>query len=60
MELAGQLHSYYNKHKVLTEDAGLTQARLLSGGALRMVLKNGLEMVGLTRSGKDVEVEVPW
>lgn len=48
MELAGQLHSYYNKHKVLTENEALTGARLCLIRALQVVLKNGLEMVGLT------------
>jgi arginyl-tRNA synthetase len=47
MDLAGQFHSFYNKHKVLTEDAGLTQARLHLVDALRMVFKNGLEILGL-------------
>jgi arginyl-tRNA synthetase len=48
MELAGQLHSYYNKHKVITEDLALTRARLCLIMALQVVLKNGLTMVGLT------------
>ncbi len=48
MELAGQFHSYYNKHKVLTEDAKLTEARLYLCGALKIVLANGLHLVGIT------------
>lgn len=48
MELAGQLHSYYNKHKVLTENEALSRARLTLIQALQVVLKNGLDMVGLT------------
>jgi arginyl-tRNA synthetase len=47
MELAGQVHSYYNKHKVITEDIGLSQARLCLVDALRTVLGNGLRFVGL-------------
>jgi arginyl-tRNA synthetase len=47
MELAGQFHSFYNKHKVLTEDADLTQARLHLVNALRMVFRNGLGILGL-------------
>jgi len=47
MELAGMFHSYYNKHKVLTDDAGLAQARLYLVDALRVVLRNGLQIVGL-------------
>lgn len=48
MELAGQLHSYYNKHKVITDNIPLSQARLSLIGALRIVLKNGLDIVGLS------------
>jgi arginyl-tRNA synthetase len=48
MELAGQLHSYYNKHKVLTDDEPLSNARLCLIRALQVVLKNGLDMVGLS------------
>jgi arginyl-tRNA synthetase len=48
IELAGQFHSYYNKHKVISDDIPLTQARLALMCALRMVLANGLEFVGLS------------
>ncbi|NLZ17587.1 MAG: arginine--tRNA ligase [Desulfobulbaceae bacterium] len=47
MELAGQFHSYYNKHKVLGDDTSLSQARLLLVGGLKRVLRNGLELIGL-------------
>jgi arginyl-tRNA synthetase len=48
MELAGQIHSYYNKYKVIGDDRSLSHARLALVRALRIVLGNGLEMVGLT------------
>jgi arginyl-tRNA synthetase len=48
MELAGQFHSYYNKRKVLGDDAALSQARLLLVGALRRVFRNGLMLIGLS------------
>lgn len=48
MELAGQFHSYYNKHKVITEDAELSQARLCLIRALQITLRNGLVLVGLS------------
>ncbi len=47
MELAGQFHSYYNKHKVITEDVPLSQARLCLAFAVKTVFANGLTMVGL-------------
>jgi arginyl-tRNA synthetase len=48
MDLAGQLHSYYNKHKVITEDIPLSRARLCLIRALQVVLKNGLDILGLS------------
>lgn len=47
LDLAGQFHSYYNKHKVITEDIPLSQARLCLIKSLRRVFRNGLVMVGL-------------
>jgi arginyl-tRNA synthetase len=48
MGLAGQFHSYYNKHKVITDSIGLSQSRLCLIEALQVVFQNGLEIVGLT------------
>jgi arginyl-tRNA synthetase len=48
MELAGQFHSYYNHHMVISDDAELTQARLWLAEALRIVFHNGLRVVGLS------------
>ncbi len=48
MELAGQFHSYYNKHKVITDAIGLSQSRLCLMEALQVVFQNGLRIVGLT------------
>lgn len=48
IELAGQFHSYYNKHKVVSDDISLTQARLALVASLKVVLANGLEFVGLS------------
>jgi len=48
IELAGQFHSYYNKHKVLSDDIALSQARLTLISALRTVFGNGLKFVGLS------------
>jgi len=48
MELAGQFHGFYNKHKVLTDDRELVRARLYLCGALKRVFRNGLQLAGLT------------
>ncbi len=47
MDLAGQFHRYYNKHKVLGDDPALSAARLTLCAGLRVVLANGLALVGL-------------
>ncbi len=50
MELAGDWHSYYNKHKVIDPekvDIAVTNARLCLITGLQQVFKNGLEMLGL-------------
>jgi len=46
-ELTGLFHPYYNKYKVVTEDRELTRARLALCEAIRIVLKDGLEILGL-------------
>ncbi len=52
MELAGRFHSYYNKHKVISDDLPLTGARLCLVNGLRIVLRNGLRLAGLTAPEK--------
>jgi len=46
-ELAGQLHSYYYKHRFISEDAELTQARLWLVGGVKTVLAHGLRILGV-------------
>ena len=55
MELAGDWHSYYNKHKVIDPEnvpQAVTDARLCLVMALQQVFKNGLRMLGLTAPEK--------
>ncbi|WP_019529575.1 arginine--tRNA ligase [Dasania marina] len=47
-ELAGEFHSYYNSHKMLIEDENLRNARLSLSAAVRQVLKNGLDLLGVS------------
>ena len=47
-ELAALFHAWYNEHKVLGEDADLTQARLLLSVNVQQVLRNGLELLGVS------------
>ncbi len=51
-ELAGMFHPYYHKHKVVTEDTNLTTARLALCEAIRIVLKDGFEILGLSAPEK--------
>jgi len=48
IDLAGQFHSYYNKHLVISDDAELSRARLWLAEGLRIVFRNGLLSVGLS------------
>jgi len=46
-EMAGLLHSFYYASRVITDDAGLSNARLLLVEATRVVLKNALDLLGV-------------
>ena len=52
MDLAGKFHRYYNKHKVLGDDPALTRARLHLCRAVMIVLRNGLQLAGMTAPEK--------
>ncbi|WP_235203371.1 DALR anticodon-binding domain-containing protein [Candidatus Magnetobacterium casense] len=47
-ELAAMFHPYYNKHRILTGDVILTEARLLLCACISIVLKEGLRILGLS------------
>ena len=47
MSLASTFHSYYNKHKVISNDSELTQARLSLVLAVKKVIRNGLTLLGV-------------
>ncbi|NVK02798.1 MAG: arginine--tRNA ligase, partial [Oceanospirillaceae bacterium] len=47
-ELASDFHTYYNGHKMLIEDAQLRNARLTLSAAVRQVLANGLQLLGVS------------
>lgn len=51
-ELAGLYHPYYNKNRVVTDDAGLTAARLLLCKATATVIANGLRLLGISAPDK--------
>ena len=50
-ELAAAFHAYYhdrNKHKVVSDDAKLSAARLYLVSAIRIIIKNGLGLMGVS------------
>ncbi len=46
-ELAAQLHSYYYKHRFISEETDLTQARLWLVSGIKTVLAHGLRILGV-------------
>ncbi len=51
-ELANDFHTYYNAHPFLVEDDGLRDARIKLVLAARQVLKNGLNLLGVSAPEK--------
>ena len=47
-ELANEFHTYYNAHQFLVDDAKLRDARLSLTLAVKQVIKNGLELLGVS------------
>lgn len=48
LELAELFHSYYHDNKVLTEDGRIKKARLYLVEAVRLVIANGLSILGVS------------
>jgi arginyl-tRNA synthetase len=51
-ELVSLFHSYYNHHRILGDDLELTRARLYLAAAVRQVIKNALELLGVAAPQK--------
>jgi arginyl-tRNA synthetase len=47
-ELANTLHTYYNAEKWIVEDASLRNARIALALAVQQVIRNGLEILGVS------------
>jgi arginyl-tRNA synthetase len=47
-DLAGDFHAWYNAHKMLVDDAALRNARLALSEAVRQVIANGLDLLGVS------------
>jgi arginyl-tRNA synthetase len=54
-ELAGTFHAYYHdrdKHQVVGDNARLSMARLFLVSAIRIIIKNGLTLMGVSAPGR--------
>lgn len=51
-DLAADFHSYYNANKFLSDDKSLQNARLALIGATKIVIKNGLQLLGISAPEK--------
>ncbi len=47
-ELSGLFHPYYNRCRIVTDDLDLSRARLALCQAIRIVLRDGLEILGIS------------
>ncbi|MEP1469982.1 MAG: arginine--tRNA ligase [Halieaceae bacterium] len=47
-DLAAEFHTYYNAHKMLVDDQPLRDARLALSEAVRQVIANGLDLLGVS------------
>jgi arginyl-tRNA synthetase len=47
-DLAGEFHSWYNAERLLVEDEAVKRARLALAVAVRQVLRNGLQILGVS------------
>jgi len=51
-ELSGLFHPYYNKYRVIDNDSNLSRSRLALCEAIRIVLQDGLEILGISTPEK--------
>ncbi|MGE5216723.1 MAG: arginine--tRNA ligase [Chloroflexota bacterium] len=47
LDLAGEFHRYYNRHRVISEDVDLSRARLLLIENVQKAIRRGLEVLGV-------------
>jgi arginyl-tRNA synthetase len=47
LDLAGEFHRYYNRVRVISEDADLSRARLLLVENAQRTIRRGLEILGV-------------
>ncbi|MBC8284563.1 MAG: arginine--tRNA ligase [Nitrospinae bacterium] len=48
LDLVSRFHGYYSRHRVISEDIPLTQARLYLLDGLRITIRNGFDLMGIS------------
>jgi len=52
LDLVSRFHGYYSRHRVISDDFALTQARLYLLDGLRITIRNGFELMGISTPEK--------
>ena len=52
LDLVSRFHGYYSRHRVITEDIPLTLARLYLLDGLRITIRNGFDLMGISAPEK--------
>ena len=52
MSISKNFHGYYNQNRFLSEDKGITCARLFLAKCVRGIIKEGLDLIGITAPEK--------
>ena len=52
LDLVSRFHGYYSRHRVISDDKPLTHARLFLLDALRITIRNGFELMGISSPEK--------
>jgi arginyl-tRNA synthetase len=52
LDLVSRFHGYYSRHRVISDDNSLTQARLFLLDALRITIRNGFDLMGISSPEK--------
>jgi arginyl-tRNA synthetase len=59
LELAGEFHRYYNRHRVITDDRELSRARLLLVVTAQKTIRRGLEILGVSAPARMASLSGP-
>jgi len=52
LDLVSRFHGYYSRYRVISDEKSLTQARLFLLDALRITIRNGFELMGISSPEK--------